>query len=245
MVESLRWTHRLGFLVPSVNAVIERDLRLCLPPTVSAHVARLPITRDEPAQLAALADAVPAAAELLAHPRCDSVVFACTTGSLYHGRGYDDEVSRRITEVTGRPASTTSTALLEALRSRDVSRVALVTPYESWLDALVVSFLAANGITVTSVAGPALPDPLDTAAVPPHDIAAAVGDLSDAEAVFISCTAFRGLEAAGLLRERLNMPVVSANEATCWAGLRLAGAWPTSFPDGGFEDLRQSARLPA
>ena len=46
------WTHRLGFLVPSVNTVIERDLRLSLPDPVSAHVARMPITRDTPEQLA-------------------------------------------------------------------------------------------------------------------------------------------------------------------------------------------------
>jgi len=237
MLDSPQWTHRLGFLVPSVNAVIERDLRFCLPLSASAHVTRLPITRDEPEQLSALADSVPPAAEMLAHPGCDSVVFACTTGSLYHGLGYDESVARRITAITGTPASTTSTAVLEALRSLRAKRVALVSPYEPWLDKRVVEFLDANGVTVTAVGGPALPDPRDTARVPPEDIADAAGEPGDADAVFISCTAFRGLEAAALLRERLGRPVVSANEATAWAAMRLAGCGPETFPERGYADL--------
>ncbi|MEJ3750901.1 maleate cis-trans isomerase [Actinomycetes bacterium KLBMP 9797] len=234
-----QWTHRLGFLVPSVNAVLERDAVLSLPPAVSAHFARMPITRDEPEQLDALADAAPPAAELLAHPGCAALVFACTTGSLYRGLGFDDEITRRITAATGIPASTTSTAVVRALRSLDVTRVLLVSPYEPWLDALVEKFLAAHGITVTAARGPALPDPRDCDAVPPAEIAAATGDPGDAEAVLVSCTAFRGLEAAGLLRDRLDVPVVSSNEATFWAALRLAGRGPGVFPPGGYLDLRR------
>lgn len=231
------WTHRLGFLVPSVNAVIERDLRLCLPESVSAHAARMAITRDTPEQLAALAAAVPEAARLLAHAACDSIVFACTSGSLYHGPGYDTEITERITGASGLPASTTSTAVVAALTSLGLTRVVLVTPYEPWLDELVVGFLGAHGIEVTATAGPALPDPLDTASVPPTAIADAVTDLGPAEGIFISCTAFRGLEAAGLLRDRFGVPVVSSNEATCWEGLRLAGRAADTFPLKGYAEL--------
>lgn len=231
------WTHRLGFLVPSVNTVIERDLRLSLPGTVSAHVARMPITRDTPEQLSALADSVPDAARLLAHAAVGSIVFACTSGSLYHGPGYDTEITERITEASGVPASTTSTAVVAALRSLGLTRVLLLTPYEPWLDELVVGFLGAHGVEVTGTVGPALPDPLDTASVPPAGIADAVTDLGRAEGVFVSCTAFRGLEAAAILRERFGVPVVSSNEATCWDGMRLAGCGPDAFPREGYAEL--------
>jgi maleate isomerase len=234
-----QWTHRLGLLVPSVNAIIERDLRLSLPEPVSAHVARMPITRDTPEQLAALAASVPGAAGLLAHAAVDSIVFACTSGSLYHGLGYDTEITERITEVAGVPASTTSTAVVAALRSLDLTRVLLLTPYEPWLDELVVGFLGAHGIEVTGTAGPALPDPLDTASVAPAAIADAVTDLGRAEGVFISCTAFRGLEAAGILRDRFGVPVVSSNEATVWEGLRLARHTTDVFPLKGYAELRR------
>ncbi|MFI6823874.1 aspartate/glutamate racemase family protein [Micromonospora sp. NPDC050187] len=232
-----QWTHRLGFLVPSVNTVIERDLRLSLPATVSAHVARMSIIRDTPEQLAALADSVPGAATLLSHAAVDSIVFACTSGSLYHGLGYDGEITERITAAAGVPASTTSTAVVAALRSLGLSRVVLVTPYEPWLDELVGAFLGAHGIEVTATAGPALPDPLDTASVPPEEIAAAVVDPGAADGIVISCTAFRGLEAARILRERFGLPVVSSNEATCWEGLRLAGRAPDTFPLDGYAAL--------
>ncbi|MFF5260544.1 aspartate/glutamate racemase family protein [Actinomadura viridis] len=232
------WTHRLGFLIPSVNAVLERDSRLALPASVSAHLGRMPMTRDEPEQLAALADAVPEVTGLLHHAGCDAVVFACTTGSLYEGPGYDTEITRRITAVTGRPASTTSTAAVAALRSLDLRRVVLVSPYEPWLDERVVTFLAAHGIEVTATAGPGLPDPRDSDSVAPAEIAAAAAEVAgDADGVFISCTAFRGLEAAGILRRSLGLPVVSSNEATFWEALRLVGRASGAFPPNGYEDL--------
>lgn len=239
------WTHRLGFLVPSVNTVFERDLRLSLPGRLSTHVARLPITRDEPDQLCALSDAAPAAAELLAHAGCDIVSFACTTGSLYQGLGFDDEIRRRVTAVTGRPTSTTSTGVIAALRSVGAQRVLLVSPYENWLEERVKAFLGAHGMRTTAALGPALPDPRDCAALAPQAIADIVDDPGDADAVLLSCTAMRGLEAAALLRRRLRVPVVSSNEATIWAVLRDLGLAPEPFGADGDEVCGDVENTPA
>lgn len=238
MISHLQWTKRLGFLVPSANAVLERDSRLALPASASAHFARMPITRDDPEQLAGLAAAAPDAAALLAHAGCEAIVFACTSGSLYEGPGYDADIAQRVNQISGVPSSTTATAVIAALRSLDMRRVVLVSPYEAWLDARVVAFLAAHGVEVTAAAGPSLPDPRQTEAVTPEDIAAAVEDPGTADGIFISCTAFRGLEAADLLRERFGLPVVSSNEATFWEALRLVGAAPSTFPRDGYRGLR-------
>ncbi|MFC7550251.1 hypothetical protein [Plantactinospora sp. GCM10030261] len=233
------WSHRLGFLVPSANSVLEWDSRLALPPPVSAHFARIAMTRDEPDQLVALAEAAPGTAELLRHAGCTAVGFACTTGSLYRGLGYDAAISARVTEATGLPCATTATAAVDALRSLGLARVLLVSPYEPWLDALVVDFLAAHGIEVTGTLGPSLPDPRDTARATPAQIAGTVTDLGPADGIFVSCTAFRGLEAATLLRQRFGCPVVASNEATFWGVARLVGAGPADFPHDGWEGLRR------
>jgi maleate isomerase len=208
---------RVGLLVPSSNTIIERDARV-LPQEVSAHVARMKITRDDDDQLAALIDLAPAAADLLADAAVEAIAFACTSGSLHGGPGYDDEIVRRIRAATGIPTTTTATAVVDALRAEGATRVALVSPYEGWLNELVTAFLEGHGISVGRVVGFGLPDPLDSAALAPERIAEAVRsvDSSDVGAVVVSCTAFQGLEAARLVAGELGKPVVTSNQATLW-----------------------------
>ncbi len=213
----------MGVLVPSSNTVVERDAAL-LPPGVSAHFSRMAITRDDEEQLAALLDLAPAAAELLAHAGVRAIAFACTTGSLHGGPGYDRRVIERILEVTGTPATTTATALLEALGAEGVGRVALVSPYEPWLEAKVVAFLEAAGVAVEGRVSFDLPDPRHIGAVAPEHVAAAIlrVDTDRADAVVVSCTALRGVEAARLVASRLGKPVLTSNQATYWKLLELA-----------------------
>ena len=48
-------------------------------------------------------------------------------------------------------------------------------------------------------------------------------DRPDADAVFISCTDFRGVETIRALEQDLGKPVFTSNQVTLWAMLRLAG----------------------
>jgi maleate isomerase len=52
---------------------------------------------------------------------------------------------------------------------------------------------------------------------------AAALDLSQADAVFISCTTFRCAEMIESLESRCDKPVVTSNQASAWAALRAAG----------------------
>lgn len=224
---------RLGVLVPSSNTMVERDAQAHLPPAVSAHFARMKITRDDPDQLAALADLAPPAAELLADAGVAAIAFACTTGSIHGGASVERDVIDRIEVVAAVPATTTATAVLDALVALDADRVALVSPYEPWLNDEVVEFLGRGGVAVDGVHGFGLPDPRDIAAVPPADIAAAVRtvDSDRVDAIVISCTAFAGVDAARLVRRELGKPVVAANQATFWKLGQLAGL-PDILPPG-------------
>ncbi|MFP3461050.1 aspartate/glutamate racemase family protein [Arthrobacter globiformis] len=238
--ERKTWQAKLGFLVPSGNTVFEHDARIALPDSVSFHVARLPLTRDEPEEVAALHEGAPAASELLRHAGVDAIVFACTGASLYHGRGFDQEIAARIGAVAGAPGLTTASAVADALDSLGLRRVVMVSPYEQWQDDLTVAFLKSCGVTVTATLGPALPEAHDMEAATPGEIADYVNSdvLQDADGVFISCTAFRGMEAAAQIRRKYGVPVVSSNEATFWATLRMIGLAGDIFPRNGFEDLR-------
>ena len=219
------WLARVGVMVPSANAVFERDAQLVLSRGVSAHFARMKLTRDEPDQITGLIDHVPRCARELADAGVQAIAFACTTGSLDGGLGYDARISGIIETETGVPATTTSTAVVEALRLLRVERPIVVSPYEDWLNAKLARFMSDSGFDVVSLHGFSLPEPRDIEAVTPDEIADAVvaADKPQADGAFISCTGFRGLEAAELLADRFDKPVISSNQATLHAVLGMVG----------------------
>ncbi len=221
----MKWGKRLGFLLPSANSVLERDTRVALPDGISAHFARMKLTRDTPEEISGLIDHVPSAASDVADAGVDVIGFACTTGSLDGGLGYDRKIVDIITSTTGVPATTTSSAVVLAFRELGIRRPLLVSPYEAWLNAKVVRFLADSGFGVAGIVGMSLPAPRDLEAVTPEEIVELAGkaDSADADGVFLSCTGFRGLEAVDAIEQALGKPAVASNQATIWAMLAMVG----------------------
>lgn len=218
-------TRRLGFILPSANGLLERELPDLLPAGVSGHFARARFRTTSASELAGLKEQVPAAAASLADAGADVVGLACTTGSLVGGPGYDAELISSIRAATGGPATTTATAVIEALKAFGVSRVTLVTPYEDWLNRIEVEFLEAHDVRVVAEYGFALPESRDIEDVPPDAIEEAVvaTDVAESDAVFVSCTNFQGLATVDSLERKLGKPVVTSNQATVWSMLRLVG----------------------
>lgn len=230
------WRARLGVLVPSANAVMERDAKLLLPAGVSAHFARMPLTRDDEIQIESLFETAPAAAATLVDAAVDILGFGCTTGSLLGGKGYDKLLIDRLKRGTGIPATTTSTAVLAALASLQVSRLLLISPYPDWLTAKVIDFLRQHSVEVVSEYHWSYPEPRNAEAVTPAEIVdAAIQHVEPGtDGVFISCTGFRGLEACQAIEAALKIPAVSSNQATYWHMLRSIGI---ADPVSGFGQL--------
>ena len=111
-------TGRIGLLVPSSNTTVEPEFYRALPPGVTVHCGRLPITTVEPSQIGKMADSLAEQAKLVATADVDIIILGATAPSFLKGLGYDKEMARRITEATGKPATTASTALLEALHAQ-------------------------------------------------------------------------------------------------------------------------------
>jgi len=174
--------------------------------------------------------------------------FACTTGSLDGGPGYDRRIIDTIERETGIGATTTSTAVVNALQELRLRRLLLISPYEEWLNAKVIMFLESSSIQVVAAVGFGLPGVREIEAVTPEEIldAARREDRPEADGVFISCTGFRGLEAAEIVEQALGKPVVTSNQATIWEMLAIVGI---GDPIPGFGQLlarqRATAAAPA
>ncbi|MCX5909850.1 MAG: maleate cis-trans isomerase, partial [Deltaproteobacteria bacterium] len=98
---------RIGVLVPSMNTITEAEFNALVPEGITVHSARMFITHPTVETLARMNKDIEMAAELIATMEPTAVAFACTTGSLLEGIGYDTQIIQRIQKITKAPASAT------------------------------------------------------------------------------------------------------------------------------------------
>jgi maleate isomerase len=214
---------KLGVLVPSSNVTMEYEMPMMAPPGVSFHFSRIPQTKDTEEQLVAMIDYIPEKSKLLAHARVDAIAFGCTSGSFVKGIGYDKRVIEAIKNSTGIVATTTTTAVVEALKIAGLKRLSVGAPYlDSIMDKLK-DLLEKNGFEVVKIKG--------------LNMVCGEGDLSldatynlireidhpNSDGIFISCTDFKTVELLDILESDFGKKVISSNQATMWKLLRLAG----------------------
>ena len=181
------------------------------------------ITLERVAALAADSNIEEAAKELVPLG-VGAVGYGCTSASYVRGVGGDVDISSRIAAATGLPATTTSSAVVLALRDRGVTQVAVLSPHVDRLNDRLRRFLEDSGFHVVKMRG--LNKLGDIEDIPPETIYELVVDEVDcpeANGVFISCTGMRTAVVIDAMEEAIGKPVVTANQATVWELLRLAG----------------------
>ncbi len=250
------WRGRIGLMVPTGNSTMEPEFfRLC-PEGVSVHANRVYLKDVTPASLRAMEDDAVRCAEGLVSIRLGVLAFGCTSGSFVGGKGYDENLIRRIEDATGLPTTTTTTAVLRALRRLKVQRIALATPYTEEINAIEVKFFEDHGYEVTRAKGGGLTDTPDIQECAPQVAYRRARDVDNgrAEAVFLSCTGFRSIEVLEKLETDLGKPVISANQATFADCLSILGVgeaqpgfgslfgYPEAAPGAAIETLHPSAR---
>ncbi|WP_323171912.1 aspartate/glutamate racemase family protein [Natrialba sp. PRR66] len=219
---------RIGLIVPSSNTTAEPEFRAALPAPVSVHGARMSLESVTVDELDAMSDDATRAAELLGHAAVDAIAYACTTGSLLHGPGFDAELEATIREAAGVPAVATARSVVRALEFIDATRIAVVTPYTADLDEKEREFLEQRGFDVATIDGRGLERNTAIGALDETEafqqVVDHVGqyDSSGLDAIFVSCTNYRSLAAVDDLESELGVPVVTSNGATLWDLARVA-----------------------
>jgi maleate isomerase len=213
---------KVGLILPSVNCIIEPEFYAVAPPGISFHSTRVLLTETTPEALMRMEEDLDQAARLLETINPRAVVYACTSGSFVKGLGWDRSIIEKIESIVGCPAMTTSTAMAEALRVMDIRRVGLVTPYLDSVNEREVDFLKKSGFEVVNWKGLGLSGRA-IREQPPERVYQLAKDVDTprADGLFISCTDFRAMEVIEILEKDLGKPVLSSNQVTLWALLKI------------------------
>jgi maleate isomerase len=220
---------RIGLITLATDTSVLPEYARLMPEGVAVYPAPIVLPRGEvtPAALSEMleGDQLERSAELLVWAEIDTIVFACTTGSLVHGVGWDRALIGRIEGASGKPATTTTTAVMAALRAVGASTLAVATPYIDALNAIERRFLEESGFRVASIAGLGCATDAEIGRLEPTDAFALAErvDTPDADAIFISCTNFHCLPVVAELERALGKPVITSNLAGAWAALRRIG----------------------
>lgn len=216
---------RAGLVVPSSNTVMEVDLYRNLPKHMSLHTARMYLevaTRE--AEMRMIEEFALEAASSVKTVRPHFVVFGCTSAGSLGGPEYDQEIQRRLSAITGVPTIGVFSSARESLKRLNASSIAVITPYVDELNKTIKEGLEGGGLEVVAIHGMGIEVNVEIAAVAPEKIAAfAIHKLKGlkADAVFVSCTNFRAMDALPLLKEEFGPSVVTSNAATMEAILAM------------------------
>lgn len=220
---------RIGLITLATDTGVLPEIQRVMPAGVQVYPAPITLPRGEvtPEALAEMlgTDELEEAAQKLVWTGVQAILFACTTGSLVHGTGWDQELIIRLNRVAGIPATTTATAVLAGLGAVGATSLAIATPYLLELNEIERRFFEASGFHVVAIAGLSCATDQEIGRLGPDDAVNAVAgvDSPEADAIFISCTNFHVLEVVEQLEATHGKPVVTSNQAGAWAALRMLG----------------------
>ncbi len=230
---------RLGMITPSLNTVLEPlTYRLLAElPDVTAHFARVRVTQVslDPASSAQFELApMLEAARLLADARVDAICWNGTAGS-WLGLAHDRTLCAAITQETGIPATSASLALHDLLDARGITRLGLVTPFQSDVQRAIIARYEAEGLSCVAEAHLDSDDGFGYAAIPAETTRGMIREVAGAgpEAVAAVCTNFNGADHAAPLEAETGIPVFDSVAVALWGALVLAGVDPARITGWG------------
>lgn len=222
------WRAKIAFMLPSSCTVFEQEF-LAITAGLEGVIgcpARLLIEDTDDAGLSAMNEGIGLAARQLATTAPDVVVYMCTSGSFKDGRDGNEAIKEQLRGITGcGRVTTTSEAVVEAMKTLGLRRVAMLTPYDEDITRKEIDYLQLNGITVSDYRNRDIQDNLDRGSIPLEESLryALELDHATADGLFLSCANVPAIQIVETLEERTGRPVVTSSQATVWKSLRMAG----------------------
>lgn len=217
--------HRIGVLVPYTNVNLEPDMMLMRPEGCTLHFERLGDYdidavpgSDQMARLGA--SDITETLRLIAGVRPDAVLYGCTSATLTHGTDFDRKLAMNIKGRCGAVSLTAAGSLVRAIRALGASRIGFSSPYLGEINDQAVDFLASEGIATVARAdiGQEL-DNYGQGELSPDEVfeLAMRANETGVEAIVLSCTDMRSVEAVERIEAASGKPVVTSNQAMVFA----------------------------
>ena len=213
---------RVGLIALATDFRIEKDfISVIKDQNIDFFVNRIhcyfPLTSENLIKMSSTVTEI--SEDILPNEKLDCVVYGCTSGTI--AAGYET-IKKKVNQAKPEAEVTTpSTAAINALRKLKINKIAIFTPYSKALNDEVIDYFAKENFEISSNAYYDISNDLDIGKVDENYLYETLSsmDLGDADALFISCTALPALSIIEKLEKKLNMTVLSSNQALIWETL--------------------------
>ncbi|WP_171170002.1 Asp/Glu racemase [Ruegeria sp. HKCCA0370] len=223
-----RTAAKIGVLVPFTNTNLEPDMEMLRPPNTTIHFQRMGgyDVNEIPGsdQMAGLgASDISHDLRMISGVRPDVVLYGCTSATLTHGPSFDAELAQQIKSESGALSLTAAGSLIAAIKALGATKVGFSSPYLGEINVQAMDFMAQNGIETVRCAdvGRKLGN-YGQGELTPDDVyeLACQANHPQAQAIILSCTDMRSVEAVDRIEATLGKPVVTSNQAMMFCLVR-------------------------
>ena len=214
---------RIGLITLASDLRIEKDFNnIIFDKDIDLYCNRIksynPLTNET---LKKMADDIPKVTEnILPDQKLDCVAYACTSGTI--AAGYSSIYQKVNLAKPNTKVTTPITSAINALKSLKIKKLTIFTPYTDEINQSVINYFEKEKIELSELSYFDLASDLDIGRVDPDylfDVLTKI-DLSNSDALFVSCTSLPVLSIIKELEKKINKVVLSSNQTLIWDTLK-------------------------
>ena len=177
-----------------------------------------PLTNET---LKKMADDIPKVTEdILPDQKLDCIAYGCTSGTI--AAGYSSIVEKVNLAKPNTKVTTPITSAVHALKTLKINKLSIFTPYTDEINQSVINYFKKENMNITELSYFDIASDLDIGKVDPDYLFDVLvkKNLSNSDALFVSCTALPALSIIKDLEKKTNKIVLSSNQTLIWDTLK-------------------------
>ena len=158
--------------------------------------------------------------EILPDQKLDCVAYGCTSGTI--AAGYPSIYEKVNLAKPNTKVTTPITSAIKALKNLNINKISVFTPYTNEINQSVAEYFKKENVEVISLSYFNIASDLDIGKVDQDYLFEVLSkiDLSESDALFVSCTALPVLSLIDKLEKKLGKIVLSSNQTLIWDTLK-------------------------
>ena len=214
---------RVGLITLASDFRIEKDFNnVIYGKDIDLYCNRIhcynPLTNET---LKKMANDIPKVTEdILPNQKLDCVAYGCTSGTI--AAGYESIVEKVNSVKPNTKVTTPITSAINAIKFLKIKKLSVFTPYTDEINQSVINYFKKENIEISELFYFNIASDLDIGKVDPEhlfDILAKI-DLTNSDALFVSCTALPVLSIIKELEKKISKVVLSSNQTLIWDTLK-------------------------
>ena len=214
---------RIGLITLASDFRIEKDFNnVIYGKNIDLYCNRIksynPLTNQS---LKKMANDIPKVTEnILPDQRLDCVAFGCTSGTI--AAGYKTILEKVNLAKPKTKVTTPITSAINAFKVLKINKISIFTPYTDEINQSLVNYFKSENIEISELSYLDIASDLDIGKIDPNYLFETLIniDLSQSDALFISCTALPVLSLIKDIEKKIGKIVLSSNQVLIWDTLK-------------------------